>query len=414
MSTTTVPPPVPLEPAIVSGADPREYAAVLHAVYDAAMSGTRLPARPRSVISDSWRRVVDAGVDPDHGRAGDPLASADLEHRRTRSGLADVLESVTGRLDVLISAGDNVLVVADASGHVLWRAGAPRTLRQADRLGFTEGASWAESTVGTNAIGTALASRQPVQVFSAEHFVRTHHAWTCTGAPIRDPRTGDVLGVVDVSGPAASIHPTTLALVDSVARLTESELREAHRDDLDRLRTVSASILPRLDGPAVIVDGDGWVAAVDRLPPTRRIPLPGGFGPGRHLVHPLGVCDAEPLPGGWLLRRVPGTDAPGRTDLTLTDDGGVTALHIGTGDAAWVLHPSPRHLQILDLLVAHRDGLSAAALARLLFGSADSTVTVRAEMSRLRRRLGAVLAAGPYRFAETVRIVDRRAAGRTI
>ena len=35
--------------------------------------------------------------------------------------------------------------------------------------------------------------------------------------PIRDPRTGQVLGVVDVSGPAATVHPTTIALVDAVA-----------------------------------------------------------------------------------------------------------------------------------------------------------------------------------------------------
>ena len=54
-----------LEPAVNVGDDPRQFAQVLSAVYDAAMSGARMPARPRTVISDSWHRVQGAGVDPD-------------------------------------------------------------------------------------------------------------------------------------------------------------------------------------------------------------------------------------------------------------------------------------------------------------------------------------------------------------
>lgn len=396
--------PVP-EPAISSGDDPREFAAVLRAVYDAARSGDRLPARPRSVIGQSWDRVTTAGVDPDRGAGHDPLDPGEVECRRAESGLADVLESVTGNLEVLISGGDNLLVVADASGHVLWRSGGPEVLRRADRLGFTEGASWSERNVGTNAIGTALVSRQAVQVFSAEHFVRTHHTWTCTGAPIRDPRTGDVIGVVDVSGPAPSIHPATLALVDSVARLAQAQLRDAHRSRLDLLRSVAAPILARTGAPALAVDPHGWVAAVDRLPPRTRVSLPRDFSAGRAHVGDLGPCDVEPLPGGWLLRVTDPDETATTTHVVLVEStDGPATVHVDSSGAAWVLHPSPRHLQILRLLAAHPDGLSAAELSAHLFGTADRTVTVRAEMSRLRRKLGGLLVASPYRFADIVSV----------
>ncbi|EGD54866.1 helix-turn-helix domain-containing protein [Gordonia neofelifaecis] len=395
----------PLEPAIVPGDDPREFAAVLHAVYDAARSGDRLPARPRSVIGESWERAATAGVDPEHGSVDEPLGASDVEQRRTESGLADVLESITGNLDVLVSGSDNVLIVADASGHVLWRAGGSHVLRRADHLGFTEGASWAERNVGTNAIGTALASRQAVQVFSAEHFVRTHHAWTCTGAPIRDPRTGDVLGVVDVSGPAPSIHPATLALVDSVARLTEAQLRDAHRIRLDLLRSVAAPILARSGSPAVAVDPHGWVAAVDRVSPRTRVSLPRDFSAGRSYIGDLGPCDVEPLPGGWLLRvtRPDETAVTTHVDLVEAADG-TAVVQVDSASGSWVLRPSPRHFQILGLLAANPAGLTAAELSAHLFGSADRTVTVRAEMSRLRRRLGGLMAASPYRFADGVSV----------
>lgn len=227
-----------------AGDDPRHYAHLLAQVYDAAMAGEKMPARPRSVIGESWDRVLQAGVDPDLGALDEGLDMSELEARRLESGLSVVLDDLTRGLDSVIADGDNILVVADARGRVLWRSGAPRVLQRADRLGFVEGADWGENTVGTNAIGTALMSGRAVQVFSAEHFVRTHHSWTCAGAPIHDPRSGALLGVVDVSGPAATIHPTTVALVDVVAKLAESRLRDHHRRSLDQLRSVAAPILP--------------------------------------------------------------------------------------------------------------------------------------------------------------------------
>lgn len=60
---------------------------------------------------------------------------------------------------------------------------------------------------------------------------------------------------------------------------------------------------------------------------------------------------------------------------------------------------SPRHAEILLLLVAHPEGLSADQLAVLLSAEDLGSVTIRAEISRLRRELGEVIAARPYRLA---------------
>src|SRR5690606_37274210 len=139
--------------------------------------------------------------------------------------------------------------------------------------------------------------------------LRTHHSWTCAGAPIRDPRTGQVIGVVDVSGPAATVHPTTIALVDAVARMAESQLRSEHDRTLNRLRALAAPILARMGSPALAVDTDGWVAAVDAMPLHNRILLPEQLTPGRVWLAALGMCVVEPLPGGWLVRPALGEDA---------------------------------------------------------------------------------------------------------
>ena len=97
------------------------------------------------------------------------------------------------------------------------------------------------------------------------------------------------------------MHPTTIALVDVVARLAESHLREQHDRVLNRLRTVAAPILARIGSPALAVDADGWVAAVDAMPLHNRILLPVNItdiAPGRVRLSALGPCDVEPLPGG--------------------------------------------------------------------------------------------------------------------
>src|SRR5699024_11861919 len=64
---------------------------------------------------------------------------------------------------------------------------------------------------------------------------------------------------------------------------------------------------------------------------------------------------------------------------------------------------TPRRAQILAAITeAGPDGISASQLSRTLYGDADHLVTVRAEISRLRRSIGALLATRPYRWAEGV------------
>ncbi len=383
------------------GDDPRTYARLLAAVYDATMAGERPPARPREVIGESWQRVLAAGLQPDDD-AGPAIHSADLARLRRESGLSGMIEEFEAGLAPLTDAGSSILVVSDAEGRLLWRTGAPRVLRQADQLGFVEGAAWTEGDVGTNAIGTALASRTAVQTFSAEHFARNQHPWTCSAAPIRDRRSGKLLGVVDVSGPASTVHPTTLALVATVARLAESRLHESHLAGLDQLRTVAAPLLAGMRGPGLVVDVHGWVAAVGELSPRSRVGLPEVMD-GSHLWLPeLGQCTVEPLPGGWLLRPVAEEPRAGATRVTLDlrseRSPSVTVAGI-TGE--WRHQLTPRHAEILTLL-ADGAGRTAAQVAEALFGDAGRVVTVRAEISRLRRVLSGLIAAQPYRFADHV------------
>ncbi len=399
-----MPSPLVPEPAVAAGENPRDYARLMSAVYDATMAGGRAPARPRSVIEESWQRMMSKGIEPDG--LPEPVVETDsLDTLRRASGLLAVLDEVSRNMEALVAEGDNILVVADARGRVLWRTGSPAVLGLADRLGFVEGAHWGEGAVGTNGIGTALVSNRAVQVFSAEHYSRSHHAWTCAGAPIKDPRTGQVIGVVDVSGPAATVHPTTVALVDVVARLAESHLREQHDRTLNRIRMVAAPILARIGSPALAVDQDGWVAAVDSLPPHNRILLPEQLGPGRAWIPALGMCDVDLLPGGWLFRLSDEDAAPAISRVTLDlRHSGAPALELVGQFGQWRHDISPRHAEILFVLATFRAGRSAPELASDLYGDHTKVLTVRAELSRLRKQFAGLLLGRPYRFPETAAV----------
>ncbi|WP_369265626.1 GAF domain-containing protein [Streptomyces sp. R35] len=385
--------------------DASETVRHLQETWAATLRGERSPIAPRPVIGQSWQRVKRFGVDPEQGTDSVLLQTDELEHRRTSTALADVMPILSGGLGSVADASLQIMVVTDPEGRVLWREGNAGVLRRADTICLEEGAAWSEDTTGTNAIGTALSAGAAVQVHSAEHFVRTLHDWTCAAAPVHDPRDGRLLGIIDVSGPDSTFHPATLALVDSVSRLAESELRSRHLTAIERLRAVAAPLLCRLGGKALVVDTNGWLAAVTGMPPVDRVPLPNSFGAGRVWLPSLGMCVAEPMPGGWLLR-VTETDTTGSASRVVLDLGEPRRPCATVQGAAgsWSQDLTPRHAELLYVLAVHRQGRTAAQLAVDLFGDPTRTVTVRAELSRVRRRLTGLLDHRPYRFREEVEV----------
>ncbi|MFD8966830.1 GAF domain-containing protein [Streptomyces sp. NPDC059568] len=387
--------------------DSGQGARLLHEIRDAVLAGEPPPVAPRPVIDASWRRMFRMGADPERHDCGALLEQDELEHRRRTSALGEVLRTLVGSLSEIIEPSLQIMVVTDDEGRVLWRRGSLGGLRQSNGIHLEEGAAWSEHSTGTNAIGTALAARRPVRVHSAEHFAQTLHTWTCAASPVHDPRDGRLLGVVDVSGPATSFHPMTLALVSSIARLAESELRERHGRTIERLRSVAAPIMCRLGGArAVAVDVHGWTAAVTGMAPVDRLPLPKSFRAGRVLLPSLGMCTVEPLPGGWLVRvdeKRPQAETPSRVVLDLSRPRRPSVAVSGS-TGSWTQELTPRHAELLYLLAVHRDGRSAAELAADVFGDPTRTVTVRAEISRVRRHLSGVLAHRPYRFSEGIEV----------
>jgi hypothetical protein len=351
------------------------------------------------VVARSWTRVLGLGLDPSRTNARQPLSFAEVEARRRRSALSLVIDELREVLGSVADASLFLMVVTDADGVILWREGSPRLRLRADALGFSEGAHWTEATVGTNAIGTALAEAAPVQLFSAEHFEEAQHPWYCTAAPIHHPVNGELLGVVDVSGPALTLHPVIGALVETAVKLAESQLWRRHEQRLERLRQSARGVLATVHGPLLLVDENGWVAHQSGIAVRDRIEVPRA---DKLIAVPgLGLCAPERLGEGWLVRpREAGDDVVAHLDLT-----GSPVLRLRTHAEPWLTPLTPRHAGVLVLLQqAGRHGMTAAQLSTALFGDEEHCVTVRAEVSRLRRVIGGLVTTNPYRLADGVRL----------
>ena len=385
--------------AIRPGTDLSKYARELLKMHDAIMGGSRSSMRPRDLVARSWARVLGLGLSPSGISTRDLLGIDEVERRRRESPLSDVIDELKQVVSSVAEASQFLMVVTDSDGVILWREGSSSVRRRADTIGLMEGALWTESMVGTNAIGTALAEAAPVQLFSAEHFEQNQHPWYCTASPIHDPRTGELLGIVDVSGPAMTLHPAISALVETGVRLAEARLWRHHEDGLERLRRSAAPLLATLSGPMLLVDDHGWVAHSSGIAVRERIAAP---RPDRALAVPgLGLCLPEPLADGWLIRPS-GAEHSVVAELHLT---GTPTLEVRAGAAPWRTTLTTRHAEILLLLHdAGVAGLTTEQLSRRLYGDGAHLVTTRAEVSRLRRSLGALVDTQPYRIADGVRL----------
>jgi hypothetical protein len=181
----------------------------------------------RAEVAESWHRSAAAGVQPELVDAPITLASDVLPDYRQAHPLAQVFPLLDDVLGQAARDCDTIMAVADAAGQLLWVCGNPRVLRAAESIGFVEGSNWDERMVGTNAPGMTIATERTATVIGAEHFRRSVQRWSCAAAPIHDPASASLLGVLDITGGEEIVKPETVAMVRTAARMAESEIARA-------------------------------------------------------------------------------------------------------------------------------------------------------------------------------------------
>jgi hypothetical protein len=201
--------------------------------------GDRAAALVREEILGSWERSGLA-ITPDVTSA--PLADeSDVAAMWNESPLQVAVGRIEEELRRTAEDGDLVLAVTDAQTRILWTYGGRVMRRKAESVNFVAAGRWDEASVGTNALDLAGRTGKPSMVFSAEHFAPIVHNWVCWAAPLHDPRTGEQIGVIDLSTTWDRTHPIGLATARMMARLIETAMPASH---------TAPTAAPALDHPS--------------------------------------------------------------------------------------------------------------------------------------------------------------------
>ncbi|MGL5808359.1 MAG: transcriptional regulator [Nocardioides sp.] len=176
----------------------------------------------RPEILRSWRRSG-AAITPNVTEA--PLADeSETASVFKGSPLQIAVSRVEDELRRTAEDGDLVLAVTDSQTRILWTYGGRVMRRKAESVNFVAASRWDEASIGTNALALAVRDGVPSMVFSAEHFAPVVHNWVCWAAPLRNPTTGEQIGVIDLSTTWDRTHPIGLATARMMARMIETAM----------------------------------------------------------------------------------------------------------------------------------------------------------------------------------------------
>ncbi|MGG1484093.1 sigma 54-interacting transcriptional regulator [Peribacillus castrilensis] len=266
------------------------------------ISGQNLVSEVRSLTYQSWERSIRHGVHPTKGRAPLVLSQDEIQEYQTTHTFFSISESLLPKLKESAIDSGHLIVICNHKGELLYLDGDASLKKKAENINFAAGTSWSESYVGTNAMGTSLATGVPMQVFAGEHFCQPVHNWVCSASPIKDPATQKVLGAVNLTGIWDVVHPLSLSAVVSITQTIEEKLQSQLKFEhflllehyIETTRKSPSKIVAVLDhGHQVIKASTPWY---DK----------GWIDYNNRLINSLSVCSGtEGMKDGWIFESAP-------------------------------------------------------------------------------------------------------------
>ncbi|MGO3151138.1 MAG: transcriptional regulator [Galactobacter sp.] len=302
------------------------------------------------LVQASLLRSRTAFVDPTRATVRSILGADELEEYRSGHQLATVLPLIRSLLSTPAKEHGLIMAVGDEAGRLLWVEGDAGTRGRAEDMAFLPGADWSESSMGTSAPAIAIATGAAVQVRREEHFAPQVTEFCCSAVPLRDPVNGNRIGFLDLTGGDRAADSLILPYLRSTAEAVQSHLAaqvqaakaQAERRERDRA-TARVVVGPSAARPARATKAAPRLSVTGQRPP---------------------------------------------------------ALRTATGQ----LPLSRRHAEILAVLAKHPAGLDTAELAAAIYPTPVTPVTIRAEVTRLRKVLAKAdldsqiqLSSRPYR-----------------
>lgn len=220
----------------------------------------------RPFIFESWKRSKKYGVHPfevkDKKLKSEELGL--LQHKN--ANLIHIAHSYIQHLYTFVKGTNFVLALTDAEGYVIDLVGDDNMIQARTRKsGLTIGSCRSEEYAGTNGIGTCLAVGHPVQIWAQEHYIKPHHNYVCSAAPIRN-EVGEIIGCLDVVGPIGLPHTHTLAMVSASADGIEKEIKMKRAyEKITVINNQMSSTIQSISSGIIMIDNLGIITQHNKI-----------------------------------------------------------------------------------------------------------------------------------------------------
>ena len=260
-------------------------------------------------IERSWRRCLGQGQLPQDRIGFDVVPEQQIRRvAEANHVLVSVARPVLEQLGRAIASTRYFAILTNEDGVVVDAHGPVDRSDPRATVITRVGVDLSERSVGTTAIGAALAERHPVWLHRGEHFFHATSCYSCAGAPLFGP-DGRCVGMLDLTGIDAVERPELKHLVAQSARSIENALTLAQPHRLV-LRINWPGRLLGDDGDGLLcLDEDGWVTGSNGAA-RQMIPTLAAAADGPVHCSELFAQPWEPLFDGSRLGEQPPVDVP--------------------------------------------------------------------------------------------------------
>jgi len=175
----------------------------------------------RPVIAESWKRSKQRGKNP-------YLYNVQrMDSEQVRKQIISNYQLIATSVPVMknlmnfVEGSGFLISLASNKGMILDVVGDHQIIKKS---GIHKGDLWTEESIGTNSIGLCLITKEPIQVFGAEHYVQPNYRWTCSSAPIFDEEK-NLIGILTMTGEWNKVHLHTLGMTVAGVNAIENNLR---------------------------------------------------------------------------------------------------------------------------------------------------------------------------------------------
>ncbi len=220
----------------------------------------------RDIIFKSWERSKKYGIDPYYEN---PKILSDDALRIRISERKDLIQTAKSYLENLYSfvkGSGFYVVLTDEEGYMLSIMGNPDLINEATSATTSVlGCCRNEKVIGTNSIGLCLAINEPVQTLGAEHYLKSHHRWTCSAAPIHDDKK-EVIGSINITAAHTNVQPHTLGMVVAAVDGIEKEMKmKKTYNEMDLMNQLLTQTLESLSFSIIIINENGTIKHINQI-----------------------------------------------------------------------------------------------------------------------------------------------------